>query len=145
MFEEHAITIKEGEHSLTVANSHNQMADEVEHQLKTVEKMQQSWENWAEWTRVDQEQDQEEGLGAHQTSQEESRPEVQQPMIEGQRPVLDHSSRTSLDVTPVHTPAQSVRDISTPPLPVIASSRVSTPECVIEKKTNKGCFLPQFC
>ena len=116
-FEEHEITIKEvRDHSVTVADSHNQMADQVDHLLKTVDKMQQSWENWAEWTPVDQ--DQEEGQQAQVPVHEEPRPEGQQPVMETQQPELDYSSRTLLDVTPVNTPVQGVRDISTPPLPI---------------------------
>ena len=126
-FEEHEITIKEvRDHSATVADSRNQVADQVDDLFKTVDKMQQSWENWAEWTPVDQ--DQEEGQETQLPVQEESRPECEQPMIEGQQPVLDYSSRTLLDVTPVHTPAHSGRDVYTPPLPVITPIRVSTPE-----------------
>ena len=131
-FEQHEITIKEvSDHSLTVAHSHNQVADQVNHLLKTVDKMQQSWENWAEWTPVDQ--DQEEGQEAQLPIRGGPRPDSQQPVIEGQQPVLDHSSRTLLDVTPVHTPVQGVRDISTPPLPVTTSTRVSTPECACSR------------
>ena len=55
-------TIKEvSDHSITVASSHNQVADHVNH-LCTVRKMQQSWDNWAEWTPFDQ--DKEEGQEA---------------------------------------------------------------------------------
>ena len=40
-FEEHEITIKEvRDHSVTVADSHNQVADQVDDLLKTVDKMQ---------------------------------------------------------------------------------------------------------
>ena len=56
--EQHEIAIQEvSDHSQTVADSHNQVADQVNHLLTTVDKMQQSWENWAEWTPVDQEQE----------------------------------------------------------------------------------------
>ena len=131
-FEQHEITIKEvSDYSLTVADSHNQVADQVNHLLKTVDKMQQSGENWAEWTPIDQ--DQEEGQEAQLPIREEPRPDSQQPVIESQQPVLDHSSRTLLDVTPAHTPVQGVRDISIPPLPVIISTRVSTPECACSR------------
>ena len=54
-------------------------------------------------------------------------------MIEIQQPALDHSSRTLLDVTPVHTPVQGVRDVSSTPLPVVTSARVSTPECACSR------------
>ena len=100
--------------------------------------MQKSWENWAEWTPVDQEQ--EEYQETQAPVQEESRPFSQQPIVETQQPVLDYSSRTLLDVTPVHTPAPSVRDDHTPiVLPVAAPIRVSTPErarvCLLETCT----------
>ena len=40
-FDQHEIAIKEvSDHSLTVAGSHNQVADQVDHLLKTVDKMQ---------------------------------------------------------------------------------------------------------
>ena len=59
----HEATIKEvSDHSITVALSHNQVTDHVNHLLSTVEKMQQSWDKWAEWTPVDQ--DKEEGQEA---------------------------------------------------------------------------------
>ena len=104
--EQHEIAIQEvSDHSQTVADSHNQVADQVNHLLNTVDKMQQSWENWAEWTPVDQ--DQEVGQETQAPTEEEPRPIVQQS-------VLDHSSRTLLDVTPVHTPAPSVGDNPTP-------------------------------
>ena len=133
-FEEHEITIKEvRDHSVTVADSHNQVADQVDDLLKTVDKMQRSWDNWAEWTPVDQ--DQEEGHETQLPMQEEPRPERQQPVMETQQPVLDYSSRTLLDVTPVHTPVpvQGARDISTPPLPIATPTRVSTPECACSR------------
>ena len=131
-FEEHEITIKEvRDHSLTVADSHNQVADQVDDLLKTVDKMQRSRDNWAEWTPVDQ--DQEEGHETQLPMREESRPEGQQPVMETQQPVLDYSSRTLLDVTPVHTPVQGARDISTPPLPIATPTRVSTPECACSR------------
>ena len=96
-FEEHEITIKEvRDHSLTVAESHNQVADEVNQLFQTVHKMQQSWENWNEWTPVDQDQDQEEGQDLQLPVEEESWPENQQPVMETQQPVLDHSSRTTV-------------------------------------------------
>ena len=94
--------------------------------------MQKSWENWAEWTPVDQEQ--EEGQETLAPVQEESRPLSQQPVMETQQPVLDYSSRTLLDVTPVHTPAPSVRKDPTPiVLPVATPIRVSTPECACSR------------
>ena len=131
-FEHHDATIREvSDHSLTVASSHNQMAEQVSHLLQTVEKMQQSWDNWAEWIPVDQEK--EEGQEAQLPIREEPVLEIQQPVIETQQPVLDYSSRTLLDVTPVHTPVQGVRDIPTPPLPVVTSTRVSTPECACSR------------
>ena len=131
--EQHEIAIQEvSDHSQTVADSHNQVADEVNHLFMTVDKMQKSWENWAEWTPVDQEQ--EEGHETQAPVQEESRPISQQPVMETQQPVLDHSSRTLLDVTPVHTPAPSVRDDHTPiVLPVATPIRVSTPECACSR------------
>ena len=90
--------------------------------------MQKSWENWAEWTPVDQEQD--EGQETQAPVQEESRPFSQQPVMEAQQQALDHSSRTLLDVTPVLSPAQSVRDDQASiVLPIATSIRVSTPEC----------------
>ena len=49
-------------------------------------------------------------------------------MLENQQPVLDYSSRTLLDVTPVRTPVQGTRDIPSHPLAVAMSTRVSTPE-----------------
>ena len=53
--EQHEATIKEvSDHSITVALSHNQVTDHVNHLLNTVEKMQRSWDTWAEWTPVDQ-------------------------------------------------------------------------------------------
>ena len=42
--------------------------------------------------------------------------------------MLDHSSRTLLDVTPVYTPVQGTRDIPSYPVPVATPIRVSTPE-----------------
>ena len=124
--EQHEIAIQEvSDHSQTVADSHNQVADQVNNLLNTVEKMQQSWENWAEWTPVDQ--DQEAGQETQAPTEEEPRPIVQQS-------VLDHSSRTLLDVTPVHTPAPSVGDNPTPiVLPVATPIRVSTPECACSR------------
>ena len=78
----------------------------------------------SEWTPVDQ--DQEVGQET-QAPEEEPRPVVQQS-------VLDHSSRTLLDVTPVHTPAPSVGDNPTPiVLPVATPIRVSTPECACSR------------
>ena len=54
--------------------------------------------------------------------------------METQQPVLDYSSRTLLDVTPVHTPTPSVRDNPTPiVLPVATPIRVSTPECACSR------------
>ena len=131
--EQHEIAIQEvSDHSQTVAHSHNQVADQVNHLFTTVDKMQKSWENWAEWTPVDQEQ--EEGQETQAPVQEESRPLSQQPVMETQQPVLDYSSRTLLDVTPVHTPAPSVRDDPTPiVLPVATPIRVSTPECACSR------------
>ena len=126
------ITIQEvSDYSQTVVDSHNQVADQVNHLLKTVEKMQQSWENWADWTPVDQEQ--EEGQETQAPGREEPRPLSQQPVMETHQPVLDHSSRTLLDVTPVYTPVQSVRDIPTPGLPIATPTRVSTPECACSR------------
>ena len=127
--EQHEIAIQEvSDHSQTIAHSHNQVADQVNHLLNTVDKMKKSWENWAEWTPVDQEQD--EGQETQAPVQEESRPFSQQPVMETQHQVLDHSSRTLLDVTPVHTPVPSVRDDNTSVvLPVATPIRVSTPEC----------------
>ena len=93
--------------------------------------MQQSWENWADWTPVDQEQEEGQEIQAH-VSVEQGR-HSQHPVMETQQPVLDHSSRTLLDVTPVHTPAQSVRDIPTPGLPIATPTRVSTPECACSR------------
>ena len=94
--------------------------------------MQRSWENWAEWTPVDQEQ--EEVQETQALVHEESRPFSQQPVMETQQQVLDHSSRTLLDVTPVHTPAPSVRDDHTPIVLLIATpTRVSTPECACSR------------
>ena len=131
--EQHEIAIQEvSDHSQTVADSHNQVADQVNHLLTTVDKIKQSWENWAEWTPVDQEQ--EEAQETQAPVQEESRPFSQQPVMETQQPVLDYSSRTLLDVTPVHTPAPSVRDDHTPiVLPVATPIRVSTPECACSR------------
>ena len=126
--EQHEIAIQEvSDHSQTAAHSPSQMADQVDHLFNTVEKMQKSWDNWAEWTPVDQEQD--EGQETQAPVQEESRPFSQQPVMETQQPVLDHSSRTLLDVT---TP--SVRDHQTPiVLPVSTPIRVSTPECACSR------------
>ena len=131
--EQHEIAIQEvSNYSQTVAHSHNQVADQVTHLFDTVDKMQKSWENWAEWTPVDQEQD--EGQETQAPVQEESRPFSQQPVMETQQQVLDHSSRTLLDVTPVFTPAQSVRDDQASiVLPVATPIRVSTPECACSK------------
>ena len=107
--DQHEMAIQEvSDHSRTVAHSHNQVADQVNQLFDTVDKMQKSWENWAEWTPVDQEQ--EEGQETQAPVQEEPRPFSQQLVTEIQQQVLDHSSRTLLDVTPVHTPATSVRD-----------------------------------
>ena len=130
-FEQHEIAIQGvSDHSQTIANSHNQVADQVNHLFDTVDKMQKSWENWAEWTPVDQEQDE----GQDQAPVQEERPFSQQPVTEIQQQVLDHSSRTLLDVTPVHTPAQSVRDDHTSiVLPVATPIRVSTPECACSR------------
>ena len=130
--EQHEIAIQGvSDHSQTIANSHNQVADQVNHLFDTVDKMQKSWENWAEWTPVDQEQD--EGQD-HAPVQEQSRPFSQQPVTEIQQQVLDYSSRTLLDVTPVPTPAQSVRDDHTSiVLPVATPIRVSTPECACSR------------
>ena len=103
-FEEHEITIKEvRDHSLTTAESHNQVADEVNQLLETVDKMQQSWENWNEWTPIDQDQGQEEGQGAQLSAEEELRPEIQASVMESQQPMLDHSSRTLLAAPPPST------------------------------------------
>ena len=131
--EQHEIAIQEvSDHSQTVAHSHNQVADQVNHLFMTIDKMQKSWENWAEWTPVDQEQ--EEGHETQAPVQEESRPLIQQPVMDTQQPVLDHSSKSLLDVTPLHTPAPSVRDEHTPiVLPVATPIRVSTPECACSR------------
>ena len=131
--EQHEIAIQEvSNYSQTVAHSHNQVADQVTHLFDTVDKMQKSWENWAEWTPVDQEQD--EGQETQAPVQEESRPFSQQPVMEAQQQVLDYSSRTLLDVTPVPTPAQSVRDDhASIVLPVATPIRVSTPECACSR------------
>ena len=131
--EQHEIAIQEvSNYSQTVAHSHNQVADQVTHLFDTVDKMQKSWENWAEWTPVDQEQD--EGQETQAPVQEESRPFSQQPVMEAQQQVLDHSSRTLLDVTPVLTPAQSVRDDQASiVLPIATPIRVSTPECACSR------------
>ena len=107
-FDHHEATIREvSDHSVAVASSHNQVAEHVNHLLQTVEKLQQSWDNWAEWTPVDQ--DKEEGQEAQLPIREELFPETQQPIREYQQPILDSSSRTLLDVTPVHTPMQGPR------------------------------------
>ena len=130
---QHEIAIQEvSDHSQTVADSHSQVVDQVNHLFTTVDKMQKSWENWAEWTPVDHEQ--EEGHETQAPVQEESGPLSQQSVMETQQPVLDHSSRTLLDVTPVHTPARSVRDDSAPiVLPIATPIRVSTPECACSR------------
>ena len=124
--EQHEIAIQEvSDHSQTVADSHNQVADQVNHLFTTVDKMQQSWENWAEWSPVDQ--DQEEGQETQASIEEEPRPIVQQS-------VLDHSSRTLLDVTPGHTPVPSGRDIPTQVvLPIATPIRVSNSECACSR------------
>ena len=124
--DQHEMAIQEvSDHSQTIAHSHNQVADQVNHLFTTMDKMQKSWENWAEWTPVDQEQ--EDGQEPQAPVQEEARPFSQQP-------VLDSSSRTLLDVTPVHTPVPSVRDDSTSVvLPVATPIRVSTPECACSR------------
>ena len=58
-FQHHEASIKGvSDHSCTIATSHNEVADHVDYLLQTVDKMQQSWENWAEWTPVDQDQEQ---------------------------------------------------------------------------------------
>ena len=127
--EQHEMAIQEvSDHSQTVAHSHNQVTDQVNHLLITVDKMQQSWENWAELTPVDQEQEE-----TQAPIREEPRYISQQPVMEPQQPVLDHSSRTLLDVTPVHTPVPSVREINTPVLPIATPNRVSTPECACSR------------
>ena len=131
-FQHHEASIKGvSDHSCTIATSHNEVADHVDYLLQTVDKMQQSWENWAEWTPVDQ--DQEQGQEAQLPIREEPVPESQQHVMEPQQPVLDYSSRTLLDVTPVHTPVQGVRDVNPLPLPVVTSTRVSTPECACSR------------
>ena len=124
-FQHHEASIKGvSDHSCTIAASHNEVADHVDYLLQKVDKMQQSWDNWTEWTPVDQ--DQEQGQEAQLPIREEPIPEGQQHVMEPQKPVLDYSSRTLLDVTPVQTPVQGGREIN--PLPVITSNRVSTPE-----------------
>ena len=124
--DQHEMAIQEvSDHSQAIAHSHNQVADQVNHLFTKMDKMQKSWENWAEWTPVDQEQ--EEGQEPQAPVQEEARPFSQQP-------VLDSSSRTLLDVTPVHTPVLSVRDDYTSVvLPVATPIRVSTPECACSR------------
>ena len=125
-FDQQEATIKEvSDHSTTVAASHNQVADHVNYLLQTVDKMQQSWDNWAEWTPVDQ--DKEEGQETQLPIREELFPETQPPMIEHQQSVVG-SSRTLLDVTPVYTPVQGTRDALLSPVPVATPIRVSTPE-----------------
>ena len=123
--DQHEMAIQEvSDHSQAIAHSHNQMADQVDHLSTQMDKMQRSWENWAEWTPVDQ--DHEEGQEPQAPIQEEAQPFSQQP-------VLDCSSRTLLDVTPVHTPAPSVRNDHSVVLPVATSIRVSTPECACSR------------
>ena len=46
--DQHEMAIQEvSDRSQTVAHSHNQVADQVNHLFDTVDKMQKSWENWA--------------------------------------------------------------------------------------------------
>ena len=124
-FDQQEATIKEvSDHSTTVAASHNQVADHVNYLLQTVDKMQQSWDNWAEWTPVDQDKD--DGQETQLPIREEPVPDTQPPMIEHHQSVVE-SSRTLLDVTPVYTPVQGTRDALSP-VPVTLPIRVSTPE-----------------
>ena len=123
-FQHHEASIKGvSDHSCTIAASHNEVADHVDYLLQKVDKIQQSWENWAEWTPADQ--DQEQGQEAQLPIQEEPVPESQQHVMEPQHPVLD--------VTPVHTPVHGVRDVNTPPLPVVTSAQVSTLGCACSR------------
>ena len=51
--EQHEVAIQEvSDYSQTVADSHSQVADQVNHLVTTVEKMKQSWDNWTEWTQM---------------------------------------------------------------------------------------------
>ena len=106
--EQHELAFKEvGDHSTTVALSHNQVTDHVNYLLDMVDKMKQSWDNWAEWTPIDHE---EEELG-----QEAQLPIREQPILVHQATSVD-TSRTLLDVTPVYTPVQDTRDIQSIPI-----------------------------
>ena len=114
----HDVTKKEvGEHSTTLALSHNKMTDHVNYLLSTVDKMKKSWDNWSEWTPIDKEEEEED-------SQEAQLPIREDPVQETQQPAL-------LDITPVRTPVQSSRNII--PAPVATTTRVSTPECACSR------------
>ena len=78
----HEITIQEvSDYSQTVADSQNQVADQVNHLLKDGRKRCSNLgKNWADWTPVDQEQ--EEGQETQAPVREEPRPPSQQPVME---------------------------------------------------------------
>ena len=104
------------DHSKVLIDSHNQVSDHVNHLLDTVERLRQSWDNWNEWTPIDQEEEEVTQLPIR----EEPTPPVQE------QPVGDHSSRTLLDITPVITPVQATREVQYQEQ-MRQAARVSTP------------------
>ena len=86
-------------HCSALTTSHNELTDNVNYLLQEVNKMKQSWDNWNEWTPIDQKEE-----------EESPTQEIPLPTVQGHE-TIGQSSRTLLDITPVITPVQRPREL----------------------------------